>query len=216
MFKGVGLGYGSKSVIASGCRHVGKKGQAMTKISWMAVALLACGSATAGTQEPKKETKDAAQCPLHEQHMKERQAAAEHDHAAMNRRGEDARGMGFSQTETTHHFLLTKSGGVIQVEVNDAKNTALRETVRKHLQVIAESFAKGNFSIPGFVHGKEPDGVKELKELKSAVQYRYEDLASGGRVVLAGKSDKAARSVHRFLRFQIYEHRTGDSMEVPQ
>lgn len=39
--------------------------------------------------------------------------AAQDSHAAMNKRGTEA--MGFSQTDTTHHFLLTANGGAIQV-----------------------------------------------------------------------------------------------------
>ena len=38
--------------------------------------------------------------------------------AAVNERG--AKAMGFSQTARTHHFRLTRDGGFIQVEVNDA------------------------------------------------------------------------------------------------
>jgi hypothetical protein len=39
-------------------------------------------------------------------------------HMQMNERGE--KGMGFSQTATTHHFYLNESGGIIQVEANDS------------------------------------------------------------------------------------------------
>jgi hypothetical protein len=38
------------------------------------------------------------------------------NHSSLHVRG--ASGMGFSQTATTHHFLLNNAGGVIEVEVN--------------------------------------------------------------------------------------------------
>ena len=38
------------------------------------------------------------------------------EHSMMMQHGE--RTMGFSQTQTTHHFFLEKNGGVIQVEAN--------------------------------------------------------------------------------------------------
>jgi hypothetical protein len=44
------------------------------------------------------------------------------------------------------------------------------------------------------------------------VQYRYEDLEQGGRVVMTTKSSAGINALHSFLRFQIYEHRTGDPL----
>jgi hypothetical protein len=44
------------------------------------------------------------------------------DHADMHKAGVDQRGdhvMGFSRAKTTHHFLLYRDGGAIQVEAND-------------------------------------------------------------------------------------------------
>ncbi|MBI3405027.1 MAG: hypothetical protein HY046_06175 [Acidobacteria bacterium] len=190
----------------------------MKRIWTLAAAGIAIGAMAGWAQEKKPvQTTDPATCPLHEQHMKEKNAAGsghEHDFAAMNKRGEDAKGMGFSQSETTHHFLLQKSGGAIQVEVNDASDAANRDALRKHLQVVAESFSKGDFSIPNFVHGADPNGVKELRKLKTAVQYRYEELPNGARVVMTSKSFAGIEALHSFLRFQIYEHRTGDPLEA--
>lgn len=192
----------------------------MKKLSVLTVVILGVAGLAASQQPPAKEQKpDPAVCPLHEEHTKAKKAATaahEHDFAAMNKRGDDARGMGFSQTETTHHFLLQKSGGAIQVEVNNAKDDANRDAIRKHLRNIADSFTKGDFSIPNFVHGEDPAGVKELRTLEKAVQYRFEELPQGGRVVLVAKSAEALQAVHSFLRYQIYEHRTGDSLEPPK
>jgi hypothetical protein len=49
------------------------------------------------------------------------------DHEAMMKRGE--KGMGFSQTKTTHHFLLKSDGGVIVVSANDSKDSATRDQI---------------------------------------------------------------------------------------
>lgn len=184
-----------------------------------AVILVVAGLAASQQQAPKGQKPDPASCPLHEEHTKEKKAAAtnhDHDLAAMNKRGDDARGMGFSQTATTHHFLLQKSGGAIQVEVNDTKDSASLDAVRRHLQNIAASFAKGDFSIPNFVHGEDPAGVIDLKRLGKAVQYRYQETPQGARVLLTAKSADALKAVHSFLRYQIYEHRTGNPLEPPK
>lgn len=138
-----------------------------------------------------------------------------HDSCAMMARGEDAKGMGFSQTETTHHFLLQKDGGTIQVEVNDPKNTFERDKVRTHLTHIAHLFSEGNFEIPMFVHDKMPDGAETMKEKKDAIRYRFEQTPNGGRVRMGTRDAEALKAVHAFMRFQIDEHKTGDPLEAP-
>src|ERR1700687_48819 len=85
------------------------------------------------------------------------------DQSKMNERGE--KGMGFSQTATTHHFLLKPDGGVIQVETNDPKDTAARDSIRVHLPHIAHAFSSGDFDIPMLVHDTVPPGVPEMKRL---------------------------------------------------
>lgn len=140
---------------------------------------------------------DSQECPMH---------AA---HSQMNERGE--KGMGFSQTATTHHFLLKETGGVIQVEANDPKDTDSRDNIRMHLRHIARMFADGDFDIPMFVHNTVPPGVQEMKQLQKRIQYTFEETPNGGRVIIATTDKGAIDAVHRFLRFQIQEHHTGDS-----
>src|ERR1017187_3160144 len=65
----------------------------------------------------------------------------EQQHCAMMKRG-DA-GMGFSHEKTTHHFVLRKDGGAIQVSVNDPKDAASRDQMRMHLSHIAKMFSAG-------------------------------------------------------------------------
>ena len=59
--------------------------------------------------------------------------------------------MGFSQTQTRHHFFLEKNGGVIQVEANDPQDTNNRDLIRTHLAHVAQAFAAGEFLGP---HGR--------------------------------------------------------------
>jgi len=53
----------------------------------------------------------------------------EQEHAGMTKRGDT--GMGFSQDKTTHHFILRKDGGVIQVSANDPNDDASKDHIRK-------------------------------------------------------------------------------------
>lgn len=142
----------------------------------------------------------------------EQQPAASdaHDHDAMNHRGEN--GMGFSQTETTHHFLLTPDGGAIQVEANGPDDTANRDNIKMHLHHIAGAFKSGDFNIPMFVHDTTPPGVPAMKQHAKDIRYTIEETPKGGRVVLHTNNKEALAAIHDFLRFQITEHKTGDPL----
>ena len=123
-------------------------------------------------------------------------------------------GMPFSQAKNTHHFFLTKEGGVIHVEANDPQDTTSRDAVRSHLEHISHAFSAGDFSDPLAVHGKPPDGVPALQRLKGEITYRFEETPQGGRVVIQTKNPEALEAIHQFLRFQVKDHNTGDSTEV--
>ncbi|HEV2912311.1 MAG TPA: hypothetical protein VGX92_03245 [Pyrinomonadaceae bacterium] len=131
--------------------------------------------------------------------------------AEMNMRGEKE--MGFSQTQTTHHFLLKDDGGAIEVEVNDPVDTVTREHIRQHLSGIAKAFSAGDFDTPFAVHAQVPPGVPVMKELKAVIKYEYEETLRGGRVRISTGNSEALSAIHQFIRFQIREHRTGDPLE---
>jgi hypothetical protein len=131
---------------------------------------------------------------------------------AMNRRGDQA--MGFSQEKSIHHFHLYKDGGAIEVAVNDPKDTERRDMIRMHLAHIAKSFAAGDFRTPMLVHDTTPPGTATMTELRAQIRYSYQETESGGRVRITTANAKTLDAVHSFLRFQIHEHKTGDSEKV--
>lgn len=139
------------------------------------------------------------------------QAPSDHHHD-MEMRGNE--GMGFDQGKTTHHFLINKNGGAIQVTANAGADTASIEHIRMHLGHIRNAFKSGDFNIPGFVHDQTPPGVPTMTKLKGQIQYRYEQIANGGRVTISSKNPEAVAAVQDFLRFQITEHKTGDALEI--
>jgi hypothetical protein len=53
-----------------------------------------------------------------------------------------------------------------------------------------------------------------LKHLKDQITYRAEKTAKGAQVRIATGSPQALIAIHEFLRFQIKDHRTGDSLAV--
>lgn len=151
-----------------------------------ALALLAFASATAG----------AGQNP------------ASHD-------GRGAMVMGFDQNRTSHHFLLFTDGGAIDVSANDQSDAKNRDAIRSHLPHIAMMFGSGDFDAPMLVHNSASvPGTKVMAERKDRLRYEYVETPNGGRVNIVTTDPKALDAVHAFLKYQIDEHKTGDSKVV--
>jgi hypothetical protein len=145
---------------------------------------------------------DHASCP---------HATAQEHRADVDRRHDHATGVAHEAAE--HHFLLAPDGGAIRLEVADASRVAERDRIRGHLQVVARSFAAGDFALPRQIHDQVPPGVPVMKARRAAIRYAYAPTERGG-VVTITTSDPAARAaIHEFLRFQIADHGTGDPTE---
>ena len=140
-------------------------------------------------------------------------ALAQHDqHTQMNARGEKA--MGFDQQATVHHFHLYEDGGEITVTVKDPSDQTNLAAIRSHLPHIVKMFAAGDFSMPHFIHAEDVPGSEEMKRLRDRIAYAYEVVPNGGRVRITTRFARALSAVHEFLRYQITDHKTGDSLEV--
>jgi hypothetical protein len=184
----------------------------MRKNLYTALATMLVIVGAAAMNHLSAQHKSRHQQSKHQQSKPECPMMSKHEMAGMNERGNQ--GMGFSQEKTTHHFYLTKTGGIIQVEANDAKDAVSLEQVRQHLKHISTMFAEGNFDIPMFVHDKVPAGVPEMKRLRTTISYMYEETEKGGRVLISSADPQAVAAIRSFLRFQITEHKTGDALEV--
>jgi hypothetical protein len=133
-------------------------------------------------------------------------------HHQMNQHG--AQVMGFDQEKTTHHFYLYADGGAIDVAVNDASDKTNLDAIRAHLPHIATMFSHGNFDAPMLVHDTNVPGTVEMAKLKDRINYKYAQTSKGGRVIIIATDAEALKAVHAFLKFQITDHKTGDSLEV--
>jgi hypothetical protein len=133
-------------------------------------------------------------------------------HTGVDERGD--RVMGFDHAKTTHHFRLTASGGIIEVSANSKDDEASRDAIRSHLAHIAKMFSDGDFEAPMLIHDQVPPGVPVLQRERKQIRWTYEETPDGGRVVATTKNPAALEAIHEFLRFQIEDHRTGDSPQV--
>ena len=139
--------------------------------------------------------------------------AQQDPHAQMMQRG--AMAMGSDQDKTTHRFLLYEDGGAIDISANDQNDTKNRDGIRAHLPTIAKMFGDGKFDIPMLVHNSHAvPGTHVLAEKRAAVKYICVETPNGGRVDIVTKEPAALAAVHDFLKYQITEHKTGDSLAV--
>ena len=171
------------------------------------LALILSSLALASLSAQVVKSDDMRNCPMHAQHT------ADSHHSTVEEHGDQA--MGFSHETTTHHFRMATDGGAIEVTANDPADKASTEAIRTHLAHISGLFAKGDFSDPMFIHDSLPPGVTTMKILKNKIGYQYEEIPSGGRVRIRSGDEVAVAGIHDFLRFQIAEHQTGDSVDNP-
>ena len=176
----------------------------------LAVAILVSGKFVLAPQEkPQDKAPEKISCPMHEPHKSSQEAQ---HHQGVVERGDQV--MGFSHEKTTHHFRLYTDGGAIEAESKDEQDTASRDEIRAHFGHIARMFAAGDFSAPMLIHEQNPPETEEMKRLRSAIQYSVENTERGGRIRITTNSPDALQALHRFLRFQIADHQTGDTPEI--
>jgi hypothetical protein len=133
-------------------------------------------------------------------------------HSQLNARGNHV--MGFDQDKTVHQFRLHTDGGAIDIRTSVAADSDNLTAIRAHLPHIAQMFAEGNFEAPMLIHATEVPGTKEMQAVKDRIRFEYVETDRGGRVDILTNDPEALAAVHAFLRFQIADHRTGDSAVV--
>lgn len=175
------------------------------------VAVVFAFTLLTGIQQEKPQDKPAEKtsCPMHEQHKASQEAQ---HHQGVVERGDQV--MGFSHEKTAHHFRLYTDGGAIEAESDDAQDTASRDEIRAHFGHIATMFAAGDFSAPMLIHAENPPGTEEMKRLRTTIQYNVETTERGGRIRITTNNAEALQAVHKFLRFQIADHQTGDTTAI--
>ena len=122
--------------------------------------------------------------------------------------------MGFDQDKTVHHFRLHADGGAVDIAVRDDGDAANLDAIRSHLPHIARMFGDGNFDAPMLIHQTTVPGTDRMAALKSRIRFVYVETPRGGRLDIFTTDADALAAVHEFLRFQIADHRTGDTTAV--
>jgi|KBSSwiStaDraftv2_1062776.scaffolds.fasta_scaffold1018660_2 hypothetical protein len=106
-----------------------------------------------------------------------------------------------------HQFVSQPDGGDIILERQIHEDMGINQ-IRAHLLLISRSFARGDFSLPGFVHEKPVPGTVVMAQRAGQISYTVEDLPHGGVVHIRTEDPEALKAIHSFIAFQIAEHRT--------
>ena len=106
-----------------------------------------------------------------------------------------------------HEFVVKPDGGDIVLERQIHEDLGINQ-IRSHLLLISRSFARGDFSIPGFVHEKPASGTVVMAQRANRITYTVEDLPHGGVVHIRTNDPDALKAIHSFIAFQIAEHHT--------
>lgn len=162
---------------------------------WMPCLAVAAAVAAAGAEDHA--------CPMMAKKT-QHQAAVDHRHEATTH---------VASASSVHHFGLAEDGGSIRLEATSDDDAETRDRVRTHLQHIARAFADGDFAMPAAIHDRVPPGVETMKARRDAIRYAYAESPRGAVVTIATKDAQALAAVHAFLRFQIEDHATGDTID---
>ena len=115
--------------------------------------------------------------------------------------------VGVDPMAMAHRFEATPQGGDIILERGVHDELGITQ-IRAHLLMIARSFARGDFAVPGFVHEKPVPGTSVMTQLANRISYSVEDLPHGGVVHIRTDDPDALQAIKSFIAFQIAEHRT--------
>lgn len=132
------------------------------------------------------------------------QSSADTGFAGVQSRG--ARVMGVDQSTSHHVFEDLPDGGRIVLVSDVQGDTAGTAVIRRHLRIIADSFAAGVFSAPMLVHARQVPGTATMARLRDRIQYAPRDRPGGGELRLTSADTEAIHAIHQFLAFQRMDH----------
>lgn len=114
--------------------------------------------------------------------------------------------MPFDLDATTHRFEKTDDGVVQVVVADDPTDRDQIALIRQHLRKEARRFARGDFSDPRAIHGKEMPGLEELSRRADQLDIRYRSLSDGAEITLSTSSPALKSALHAWASAQVEDH----------
>jgi hypothetical protein len=122
--------------------------------------------------------------------------------------------MPFDLGRTTHVFAKRRDGGVQTVVAKTSDDLGEVASVRRHLRAEAARFRRGEFDDPAAIHGREMPGLAELSNGVEAIQIRYADVRTGGRIRYSTSDPTLVRALHLWFDAQLMDH-GADAVAMP-
>ena len=134
--------------------------------------------------------------------------------AEMNARFSKA--LGVPLDKVTLHFYLVKNGGVIELTAKDPNDTATINALQKYLQTQKDLWEKGKETAVTDVHGKFPESAATMRRLRNEITFYMAKTDNGGVLRMFSINEQARNAIQEYFKFEIAEHKTGDSPTVDQ
>jgi hypothetical protein len=114
--------------------------------------------------------------------------------------------MGVDQYTSFHRFEPLPDGGRISLQRSSADSAGVTQ-IRSHMRGIAAAFARGDFTLPGFVHDREVPGTPVMAAHRSRISYVADTLPGGAELRMMASDSLVVAAIHDFLAFQRHDHR---------
>ncbi len=127
-----------------------------------------------------------------------------------------SKALGVDVNKVVQHYYLVKNGGVIEYTARSDGDRATVAAVQKFLDNQKLLFEKGKSDTDFEVHGKVPDGIPAMKRLRNEITFFSTKTENGAVLRMFSMNPEARDAIQTFLKFEIAEHKTGDSPTIDQ
>ena len=127
-----------------------------------------------------------------------------------------SRAVGVSLDKMVLHYYLVKNGGVVELVAKDPADAATIESIQKYLQNQKDLWEKGKENVVTEIHGKFPEPAVTMKKLRNEITFYMAKTDNGGVLRMFSINDQARVAIQDYLKFEISEHKTGDSPTIDQ
>lgn len=126
-----------------------------------------------------------------------------------------SKALGVSLDKIALHYYLVKNGGVIELASKDPNDTVTIEAIQKYLQTQKDLWEKGKDTVTE-VHAKAPESANIMRKLRNDITFYTAKTDAGAVLRMFSINDQARGAIQDYLKFEIAEHKTGDSPTVDQ
>lgn len=126
-----------------------------------------------------------------------------------------SKALGVSLDKVALHYYLVKNGGVVELASKDPNDTGTIEAIRKYLQSQKDLWEKGKDPVAE-VHTRAPESANLMRKLRNDITFYTAKTDTGAVLRMFSINEQARDAIQDYLKFEITEHKTGDSPTIDQ